>query len=159
MKRPEREFEKAFAEYAALRKCLYLKIPDVIVTKEMLSSASGRGRLSASKRPADGVLITKYGAVLIELKAGSSPAKEHQKAYCGLANYIYSGSYLFIRKTAKGFNIEFINEVSKTVLSKALDLPELFSKIEELQKTSQNMEKSLDSKSGITNIGTIKQRS
>ena len=78
------------------------------------------------------------------------------KAYCGLANYIYSGSYLFIRKTANGYNIEFINEISKTVLSKALDLPELLSKIEELQKTSQNMEKSLDSKSGIVNLGILK---
>ena len=85
----------------------YLKIPDVVVTREMLDSASTRGRLTARKLPCDGILVTPAGVVCIELKYAYGSAKPHQVNNCIVSNYIYPCSYLFIREKKNKYYLEY----------------------------------------------------
>ena len=67
----EAEFAKEFQLVAQSCGCVWVKIPDAILTAETRFRPE-------RKRPADGVLIMQNGVMLIELKSGSGPAKPHQ---------------------------------------------------------------------------------
>jgi hypothetical protein len=59
----EAEFEKEFQLVAQTCGCVWVKIPDAILTAETRFRPE-------RKRPADGVLIMQCGVMLIELKIG-----------------------------------------------------------------------------------------
>jgi len=103
----EKAFAKNFEAICIFTKGFqYLKIPDVVVTREMLDNASTRGRLTARKLPCDGILITPAGVVCIELKYGYGSAKPHQINNCIASNYIYPCSYLFVREKKNKYYLE-----------------------------------------------------
>lgn len=103
----------------------YMAIPDIIVTREMLDSASSRGRLTARKLPCDGILITPLGAICIELKYAYGQLKPHQIANCVEANLISPCSYLVLREKKNRYYIEHHSEKSREVLTECDSIADL----------------------------------
>ena len=91
----ESEFEREFQLVAQSCGCVWVKIPDPILTAETRFRPE-------RKRPADGVLIMQCGVMLIELKIGSGSAKPHQLEWSGKCRKINPLSYVFIRKRPAG---------------------------------------------------------
>jgi len=91
----EAEFAKEFQLVAQSCGCVWVKIPDAILTAETRFRPE-------RKRPADGVLIMQNGVMLIELKIGSGPAKPHQLEWSARCRKVNSLSYVFIRKRPAG---------------------------------------------------------
>lgn len=130
----EKQFAKNFEDICICTKGFqFLKIPDIVVTREMLDSASTRGRLTARKLPCDGILVTPAGVVCIELKYAYGSAKPHQVNNCITSNYIYPCSYLFVREKKNKYYLEYHDLKSKEVLSECDRIEDLPMTILKLQ--------------------------
>ena len=93
----EKAFEQLFALTANRSGCLWIKIPDAIKTSDsLIVKRTGKITMREHKRPADGILITPNGCLLIELKSQYGQPKDHQVTCCDRVNAITHG-YLFIR--------------------------------------------------------------
>jgi len=88
MKSLEADFEKNLALVAPLCNCYYIKIPDVIPLK---------GKITAHKRPFDGVITTPNWNWCVECKINYPKLKPHQKAWQDKINAI-NGKFIVLRK-------------------------------------------------------------
>ena len=140
--KPEASFATEFKLAINKRKWLWIVIPDVIVTKELLENATYRGRVASRKLPCDGLVVTPNGIVMVELKAGSNPAKEHQKKNCQAVNMMCAGRYLFIRKNRDNYTVEYIPFVgSKAVLLKTKTLDDVMTYIDMASRAQMIIDK------------------
>lgn len=105
----EREFEKSFAEQAKwLKGWLYIKIPDVIPQK----TRDGRYYVpEAHKRPFDGILVTEYGNLVMELKYGNGRLKDHQKDALQKVAHLNGQAMVLRYKPGKGYVIEWADRI------------------------------------------------
>lgn len=76
---PEKQFEKAFAFACNVAKCLYVKIPDAIMTKARLAHIRQTGRSDEPLKPFDGILITPNGNLCLEFKYQYGKLSPHQQ--------------------------------------------------------------------------------
>lgn len=105
MKR-EAAFETHFGQCAALFKMAFIKIPDLIPTKERIRSYQN-GMAPEALKPFDGILITPTATFCIEFKYGYGKQSPNQKFTEERINKIQSDAYYLVRKTDKGlFRIE-----------------------------------------------------
>jgi len=110
-KKPEAMFEKAFKHVAELLHCLYVKIPDMIVTRARLEEIR-RGALHEHLRPFDGVLVTMKGVYCLEFKYGRNRLSTHQAWFEGIINAIKPNTFYVIRLTEKNdIRIEYAGKV------------------------------------------------
>jgi len=122
----EKEFESLFTQACILYKCFYMKIPDTIITKEMIENASKRGRVKDREKPVDGIFVSKEGVMALEFKANYGPDKKHQVDNAEKSNAIIAGAYLFVRckksKNKDVFTIEIHDRFGKVVVDTFSDL-------------------------------------
>ncbi|MDY0218966.1 MAG: hypothetical protein RBR14_06440 [Candidatus Cloacimonas acidaminovorans] len=116
--KPERVFEKEFAWCCKIKKCLYIKIPDPIMTEKRVQMMRDRGVSDELKRPFDGILVKKTGNYCLEFKFGYGKLSEHQKYYQETINGINQSFYI-VRKTVTKVR----NEIAKKIIYK-LTLPD-----------------------------------
>ena len=96
----EATFEQELQYEAKRYGCLFQKIPDVIPISKFLPPR-------ALKRPADGILGTPRGNIMVELKYGSNPLKGHQWRFLDEVRQINGLAYV-LRKYEKYYTLEQI---------------------------------------------------
>ena len=134
----EKAFAKNFEAICIFTKgFFYMDIPDVIMTPAMVEFAKKHGRVPARKRPADGILITPAGVVVLELKHESKPSKENQVNNCITSNYIYPCSYLFVREKKNKYYLEYHDLKSREVLAECDRIEDLPITILRLQRRAR----------------------
>ena len=100
-KNPEKAFEEEFAWYAKIKKCLYVKIPDPIMTGERLQLMKERGVSDELRRTFDGILVKNSGNYCLEFKFGYNKLSEHQEDYRKKINGINKSFYIVRKITRK----------------------------------------------------------
>ena len=104
----EAKFEQDLKAIAPLFNCLYIKIPDVIPTKD---------KIVALKRPFDSIIVTALKNYLVECKIDYASLKPHQKANMLNINKLNS-SFVVLRKiflkNKIKYRIEINNETFET---------------------------------------------
>lgn len=103
-KKPEKAFEEEFAWRAKIKKYLYVKIPDPIMTGKRLQLIKERGVSDELRRPFDGVLVKSSGNYCLEFKCGYNQLTEHQKDYRMKINAINNSFYIVRKIIKKGLN-------------------------------------------------------
>ena len=105
--KPESQFEKDLEYSAPIYGCQYWKIPDVIPL---------RGKITAHKRPFDGVMVTPNGNLCVECKIGYIKLKTHQIRSQQITNTI-NKSFVVLRKIFNKkikYRIELADEIWET---------------------------------------------
>ena len=100
-KKPEKAFEEEFAWYAKIKKCLYVKIPDPIMTGERLQLMKARWVSDELRRTFDGILVKNSGNYCLEFKFGYNKLSEHQEDYRKKINGINKSFYIVRKITRK----------------------------------------------------------
>ena len=87
---PEDDFAQVFQLTAQTCGCVWVKIPDYIVT-------SKTRHIPKKKLPCDGILVMPEGVMLIELKYGYNDAEDHQIDWSAKCRKVNTLSYVFVR--------------------------------------------------------------
>ncbi len=103
-KKPEKAFEEEFAWRGKIKKCLYVKIPDPIMTGKRLQLIKERGVSDELRRTFDGILVKSSGNYCLEFKCGYNQLTEHQKDYRMKINAINNSFYIVRKIIKKGLN-------------------------------------------------------
>jgi hypothetical protein len=93
----EKYFEKEFSYYCPGIGCLYVKIPDAIMTGDRLAMMQLRGRSDEQKKPFDGIMVTPHGNLCLEFKYAYGKLRPHQMAWMEEINRI-NGSFFVLLK-------------------------------------------------------------
>jgi hypothetical protein len=142
----EKDFEREFSKVAALNGMKFVKIPDAIKTAASLIQSGSGFTMVEHKRPADGVLVTQFGLVLVELKVQSGQAKDHQIKNCLSCNLVRPGSYVFVRAkdTKRGvrYTIETANaKLGLEVVETCQTWAELFMRLRMIAQATLGLNK------------------
>lgn len=100
-KKPEKAFEEEFGIYASMMGCQYVKIPDVIMTKDRIALMRTRGSSDEIMRPFDGVLVTPDRNFCIELKFRTPKLRTHQDTWQSKINRVNNTFFVCLKKILK----------------------------------------------------------
>jgi len=132
-------FEREMERIAPLFSCLYIKIPDVIITKDNIKktkdSVTGKTKSTvvAHTRPCDAILVTPFSTFMIEAKFNKGSLRKSQRDCEEKVNRLHP-SYYIINKTVDNlgkmpiYTIRFKGKTSKKriTLFKTNKIEELF---------------------------------
>jgi len=97
----EKYFEKEFGYYCPMYGCLYVKIPDAIMTGDRIDLIKMRGRSDEQKKPFDGILITPQGNLCLEFKYAYGKLRPHQKDWMEEINRINGSFFVLLKRELK----------------------------------------------------------
>lgn len=118
----EHEFDESLAKVCALLKCVWIDIPDAIISR----NDRIYGRIKERQRPFDKVLLTPQSIFMIELKFNNGQLKDHQKIRGNRYNNIRPGSYYVLRAKMNLKNPMFqIENANGDIAFKTPDIIEL----------------------------------